>query len=99
MQITKKTNIDESFKAYKRDHLKAIYKIKFDNENTYHERRTITKFLKLDKNNQHGYAMTKPMPTGCIKEHPSLTAQVQPPSRKSRFKWPDWTSLCCQYQT
>ena len=67
----KKMNIDESFKAYKRDGLKAIYKIKFDNENTYHERRIITKILKLDKNIQYGYAMTKPMPTGCIKEYPS----------------------------
>ena len=64
-------NIDESYKDYKRDDLKAIYKIKFDNENTYHERRIITKILKLDENSQFGYAMTKPMPTGCIKEHPS----------------------------
>ena len=31
----------------------------------------ITKILKLDENNQYGFAMTKPMPTGCIKEHPS----------------------------
>ena len=65
----KKTNIDESFKAHKRDDLKAIYKIKFDNENTYHKRPIITKTLKLDKNKQFGYAVTKP--TGCIKEHPS----------------------------
>ena len=67
----KKMNIDESFKASKRDDLKAIHKIKLDNENTHHERRVITKILKLDKNNQYGYAMTKPMPTGCIKEPPS----------------------------
>ena len=67
----KKMNIDESFKAYKRNDLKAIYKIKFDNENTYHERRIITKILKLDENIHYGYAMTKPMPTGCIKEYPS----------------------------
>ena len=67
----KKINIDDSFKAYKRDDLKAIYKIKFHNENTYHERRIITKILKLNENNQYGYAMTKPIPTGCIKEHPS----------------------------
>ena len=64
-------NIDESYKDYKRDDLKAIYKIKFDNENTYHERRIITKILKLDENIQYGYAMTKPMLTGCIKEYPS----------------------------
>ena len=70
----KKMNIDKSFKACKRDDLKAIYKIKFDNENTYHERRIITKILKLVKNNQYGYVMTKPMPTGCIKEHLSIMA-------------------------
>ena len=64
-------NIDESYKDYKRDDLKAIYKIKFDNENTYHERRIITKILKLDENIQYGYAMTKPMLTGYIKEYPS----------------------------
>ena len=40
-----------------------------DNENAYHERCIITKILKLDQNNQYGYAMTKAMPTGCIKEH------------------------------
>ena len=30
-----------------------------------------TKILKLDENNQYSYAMTKAIPTGCIKEHPS----------------------------
>ena len=69
----KKMNIDESFKAQKRDDLKAIYKIKFDNKNTYHERRIITKILKLDKNNQYDYAMSEPMSTSCIKEHSFLS--------------------------
>lgn len=69
-QITKKW-ILMSFKAYKGDDLKAIYRIKCSNENAYHERRVITKILKLDENNQYGYAMTKPMPTGCIKDSPS----------------------------
>ena len=61
----------ESFKAYKRDDLKVIYRVKLDNENSYHERSIITKILKMDENNQYGIAMTKPMPTGCIKEHPA----------------------------
>ena len=39
-----------------------------DNENSYHEGRIISKILKLDKNNQYGIAMTKPIPMGCIKE-------------------------------
>ena len=38
----KKINIDQSFKAYKRDDLKIIYRIKFSNENFYHERCIIT---------------------------------------------------------
>ena len=43
--------------------------------------RIITKILKLDKSNQYGYAMTKPMPTDCIKKHSfPLMAQVQSPS-------------------
>ena len=43
---------DESFKAYKRNCLKGIYRIKLDNENYYDERGIISKTLKLDKNNQ-----------------------------------------------
>ena len=31
----------------------------------------ISKILKLDENNHYSFAMTKPMPTGYIKEHPS----------------------------
>ena len=66
----KKMNIDESFKAYKLANLKAIYRIKLDNQNVYHERCVITKILKLDENNQYGDAMTKLIPTGYIKKHP-----------------------------
>ena len=64
-------NIDQSFTAFKKDDVKAVYKIKLDGEKTYEKRRVISKILKLDENNQYGFAMTKPMPTGCIKEHPS----------------------------
>ena len=67
----RKMDIDESFKAYKGNDPQAIYRIKRSNENAYHERRVITKILKLDENNQYGYAMTKPMPTGSIKDSPS----------------------------
>ena len=65
----KKMSIDQSFKAYKRDGLRVMYRIKLDNENYYHQRRIITKILKLDENNQYGFTMTKPVLTGCIKEH------------------------------
>ena len=42
-----KIKIHESFQAYKRDDLKAIYKIKCDYESQYVERQVIVKILKL----------------------------------------------------
>ena len=33
----------------------------------------ITKVLKFDENNQYGFGITKPMPTGCIKENEPLS--------------------------
>ena len=57
----KKLKIEESFKAYKRHDLKVTYRIKLDNENSYHERRVISKIIKLDENNQYSFVMTKPM--------------------------------------
>ena len=61
-------NIDESFQAYKNQNYKVAYKIKLDNDPIDYERRVISKILKFDENNQYGFAMTKPMPVGCIKE-------------------------------
>ena len=66
-----KMNIDQSFKAYKRDDLKIVYSLKLNNEKTFSKKRVISKIVKLDENNQYGFAMTKPMPTGCIKENNS----------------------------
>ena len=68
-----KMNIDERFKAYKRDDLKIIYSLKLDNEKNFSKKRVITKIIKLDENNQYGFAMTRPMPTGCIKQNNSPT--------------------------
>ena len=33
------------------------------------KKRVITKILKSDENNQYGFGMTKPLPTGCIKQN------------------------------
>ena len=33
----------------------------------------ITKILKLDENNQYGNRMTKPLPTGCIKDNSDIS--------------------------
>ena len=66
-----KMNIYESFTAYKRDDLKVVYSLKRNNEKTFSKKRVISKIVKLDENNQYGYAMTRPMPTGCIKDNNS----------------------------
>ena len=52
-----KMNFDESFKAYKRDDLKLIYSFKLDDDRNFSDKRVITKIIKLDENNQYGYAM------------------------------------------
>ena len=64
-------SVDQSFKGYKRDDLKAIYLITLDSDRKPEKRHVITKILKLDQNNQYGFAVTKPILSGCIKEHPS----------------------------
>ena len=44
--------IDESFQIFERQDFK-------DSEKIYTDKRVISKILKLDGNNQHGYATTK----------------------------------------
>ena len=63
-----KMNIDESFKAYKNQNYKIGFAIKLDNDEKIKNYRVISKVIKFDENNQYGFAMTKPMPTGAIKE-------------------------------
>ena len=64
-------SINQSFKAFKRDDLKVIYSLKLDKNDSFEKKRVITKIVKFDENNQYGFAMTKPMLTGCIKEYNS----------------------------
>ena len=66
---TEKTEDDLS-KDY---NYKACYWLKLDSNKSHVNKRIISKTLKLDKTNQYGYAMTKPMPTGCIKKEPEPT--------------------------
>ena len=56
---------------FKRDDLKLGYMLKLNNYSSYERKRVITKIVKFDENNQYGYAMTRPMPTGCIKQSTS----------------------------
>ena len=46
---------------------RCIYKINDENK------RVISKILKLDENNQYSHAVTKPLPTGCIKNDSDLS--------------------------
>lgn len=61
-------DITESFKAFKKDDLTICYKLKLDGEKNYSNWRVIAKILTLDRNNQYGFSVSKPMSIGCIKE-------------------------------
>ena len=63
-----KMNIDESIQAYKNQNYKVGYNIKLDDDELSYQRRVISKIIKFDENNQYGFAMTKPIPVGAIKE-------------------------------
>ena len=60
--------IDESIKSHKNQNFGVGYKPKLDDETKYRDLRVTSKIIKFDENNQYGFAMTKPMPTGSIKE-------------------------------
>ena len=68
-----KMNINQSFKVFKRDDLKLVYKIKFEDKKKHEKKRVVTKILKLDENNQYGYSMTKPLPSSCMKENKNFS--------------------------
>ena len=54
---------------------KLCYKLKLDSDEEYKTYRVISKILKLEENNQYGVAMTKAMPTGCIKVTQTLVGE------------------------
>ena len=64
-----KNDKKENPKPFKRDDLKLGYMLKLNDYSSYKRKRVITKIIKFDENNQYGYAMTRPMPTGCIKQN------------------------------
>ena len=63
-----KMNIDQSYSAIKNQNYNFGYKLKLDNNTTYRDYRIISKIIKFDENNQYGFAMTKLMPVGGIKD-------------------------------
>ena len=50
---------------------KTVYNFKMNNEKL--KERVITKILKLDENNQYGNGITKPLPTGCIRDNDDIS--------------------------
>ena len=52
----------------------VIYKIKNKKSGLIENKRIVAKILKMKESNQYGNAMTKPLPTGCIKKSPQLIA-------------------------
>ena len=53
---------------------KVCYNLGLNNEEMQ-PKRVIAKILKLDENNQYGFGMTKPLPTGCIKIDSDISFQ------------------------
>ena len=63
-------NEEKQHKEFQKDYnYKICYNIRLNDEKEYSKKRVITKILKLDENNQHGFGMTKSLPTGCIKQN------------------------------
>ena len=51
---------------------KVAYNLKIS-KNKRQKKRIISKILKLDENNQYGNGVTKPLPTGCIKDDSDIS--------------------------
>ena len=65
--ISEEKQLEEFQKDY---NYKIYHNIRLNNEKKYSKKkRVITKILKLDENNQYGFGMTKPLPTGCINQN------------------------------
>ena len=50
---------------------KIVYNLKMNNKKV--KKRVITKILKLDENNQYGNGITKPLPTGFIRDNDDIS--------------------------
>ena len=82
IEILLPNSSEKSKDAFNKDHnYKACFRLKLDHDKNYVTKRVIPKILKLDENNQYGYARIKPLPTGCIKK-----IQNQPGARLIFFR-------------
>ena len=63
-------NKEEKTDEFQKDYdYKVFYNIRLNNEKEYSKKKVTTKILNLDETNQYGFDMTKPLPTGCIKQN------------------------------
>ena len=68
--LTNKTILDSNPMNKNFDY-KVVYNLKLGHEKVL--KRVIAKILRLDEINQYGNAMTKPLPTGCIKDDKDIS--------------------------
>ena len=54
---------------------KVLYNLKLDGKKAT-KKRVITNILKFDENNQYNTCMTKPLPTGCIKDSDDISWEI-----------------------
>ena len=69
-KISEKMNVKTDF------NFKTAFDLKMTKTSDKEKKRVITKILKLDENNQYGHGMTKPLPTGCIKNDFDVSFQT-----------------------
>ena len=63
-----KVLLPEDSKNKPKENSKLIYKIRNEDKNISEDKRSVTKILKMDENNQYENVMTKPLPLGSIKK-------------------------------
>ena len=70
----------EPYELFKKEDLKSsnkpIYKIRLDGEQKSKWRRVFSKIFKLEENNQHGFAMTKPSAIGTFKREKEANMEI-----------------------
>ena len=69
-----KTNLENN-PLNKDFNYKVVCNLKLDGKKV-EKKRVITKILKLDKNNQYGHGMAKPLPTGYIKDDSDISCET-----------------------
>ena len=87
IEILLRNSPEKSESVLNKDHnYKLCFRVKLDGDKNYVTKRVIWKILKLDENNQYGYAMIKPLPMGCIKKESEPTWGTFNPNKTGLFE-------------